>query len=173
MTPTEPDLPVVRSCSGQKSPHQVKLLSYKLQCFPSNSVLTSLKLMFTSKSIKPGQLLHSPSPLSFKAVNGHANNLPARRIASTSLNPNEDCHSSGQGSTSGSQSGQMGGRREEGEQGMTFPLEMRSDLPMNFSSTLERIVQQLDVLTQVSPLTLNPNLAALAKPLHFNPIWQL
>ncbi|XP_023992066.1 POC1 centriolar protein homolog B-like [Salvelinus sp. IW2-2015] len=105
--------------------------------------------MFTSKSIKPGQLLHSPSPLSFKAVNGHANNLPARRIASTSLNPNEDCHSSGQGSTSGSQSGQMRGRREEEwEQGMTYPLEMRLDLPMNFSSTLERIVQQLDVLTQ-------------------------
>lgn len=31
---------------------------------------------------------------------------------------------------------------------MRYPLEMRSDLPMNFSSTLERIVQQLDVLTQ-------------------------
>lgn len=94
--------------------------------------------------IEVGQALYTATT----AVNGHANNLPARRIASTSLNPNEDCHSSGQGSTSGSQSGQMGGRREEGEQGMTFPLEMRSDLPMNFSSTLERIVQQLDVLTQ-------------------------
>lgn len=170
MTSTEPQI-CCEVLFRSEVPAPRKPLRHKLQCFPSNSVVRSLKLMLTSKSIKPGQLLHSPSPLSFKAINGHANNLPARRIASTSLNPNEDCHSSGQGSTSGSQSGQMGGRREE-EQGMRYPLEMRSDLPMNFSSTLERIVQQLDVLTQVSPLTLNPNLAALAKPLHFNPIWQ-
>ncbi|CAB1322790.1 unnamed protein product, partial [Coregonus sp. 'balchen'] len=108
-------------------------------------------LAFTPKSIKLGQLFHSTSPLSFKAVNGHANGLPAQQVASTSLNPNEDCHGSGQGSTSGSQSGRIGGRREveeEGEQEMTSPLEVRSGLPMNFSSTLQCIVQQLDVLTQ-------------------------
>lgn len=57
------------------------------------------------------------------------------------------------GATARSQTGaSVGGRgrREEEERGQTHPLEVLSGHPSSLDSTLRHIVEQLDILTQVS-----------------------
>lgn len=66
-------------------------------------------------------------------------------------------HSAGRaGLIAGSQTGagggggRGGGRREDEARGQTHPLEVLSGHPSSLDSVLRHIVQQLDILTQVS-----------------------
>lgn len=68
-----------------------------------------------------------------------------------------DESASGAGAAVWSQTGNGGGGRgrreeedEEEERGQTHPLEVLSGHPSSLDSTLRHIVQQLDILTQVS-----------------------
>lgn len=88
----------------------------------------------------------------------HSNGLPACHVASSSVEGWTADHSAGrESSTAGSQSfaGRGGrGRREHAEEvrGQTHPLEVLSGHPSSLDSILGHIVQQLDILTQVSHL---------------------
>lgn len=84
----------------------------------------------------------------------HSNGLPKHHVGSSRVEGWMGHDSaSGTGATAGSQNGaSMRGRgsREEEESGQTHPLEVLCGRPSSLDSTLQHIVQQLDILTQVS-----------------------
>lgn len=119
----------------------------------------------------------SLSPFCFQLLNGrrrlspaqaathsrHSNSLPAGQVAGSRLEAWKEHESAnGAGLTAGSQAGAGGGGRgrrreevdeyeeEEEDRGQTYPLQVLSGYPVALDTTLQHIVQQLDILTQVS-----------------------
>lgn len=103
------------------------------------------------------QLLNAQShlaPMQATDNSHHSNGLPQRHVGSSRAEGWMRDKSGGrEGATAGSQTGgnrRGRGRREEEERGQTHPLEVLSSHPSCLGSTLRHIVQQLDILTQVS-----------------------
>lgn len=97
------------------------------------------------------------TPTQAAANSHHSNGLPARHVASPRVGGwTGDESTSRTGASAWSQTGAGGGGRgrreevEEEERGRTHPLEVLSGHPSSLDSTLQHIVQQLDILTQVS-----------------------
>lgn len=95
-------------------------------------------------------------PTQAAANSHHSNGLPTHHISGSRVEGWMGDESAGRaGVTAGSQTGAGSrgrGRREEeeGGRGQTRPLEVLSGHPSSLDSTLRHIVQQLDILTQVS-----------------------
>ncbi|XP_008290791.1 POC1 centriolar protein homolog B [Stegastes partitus] len=111
--------------------------------------------------IELGQAVHSTTLLNRKthstptqaSGNGHhSNSLPVHHAASSRVERWMGAESAaGEGLTAGNQTGpdrRGKGKGEEEEIAQTRPLEVLSGHPLGLDSTLQNIVQQLDILTQ-------------------------
>ncbi|KAM9854514.1 uncharacterized protein ACBR49_003067 [Aulostomus maculatus] len=85
------------------------------------------------------------SPTHASTNSHHSSNVPERHIASSGVEG-----WMGEESAGGAASTARGGRRwgEEESRGQTEPLNVSSSHPPGLNSTLQHIVQQLDILTQ-------------------------
>lgn len=106
------------------------------------------------------QLLNSwprLTPMQSAAANSHHyNGLPACHVANSRLDgwieggSASRAESTAENETRANRKEGKGRREEEVEMSQTHPLEVLSGHPSSVSSTLRHIVQQLDILTQVS-----------------------
>jgi len=101
------------------------------------------------------QLLNSwthLTPTQATANSQHFNHFPARHVTASRVEGWTGGEiASWAGSTTGNQeTGKESRVEEEEEMVRTHPLEVLSGHPSNLDSTLQHIVQQLDILTQVS-----------------------
>lgn len=106
------------------------------------------------------QLLNSwprLTPMQSAAANSHHyNGLPACHVANSRLDgwieggSASRAESTAENETRANRKEGKGRREEEVEMAQTHPLEVLSGHPSSVSSTLRHIVQQLDILTQVS-----------------------
>lgn len=137
--------------SSKKTPACLKRKALKI-----NQLKSSLSLPLSCFHLQLSSGRTHLMPTQAAANSHHSNGLPTHHISGSRVDGWMGDESAGRaGVTAGSQTGAGSrgrGRREEeeGGRGQTHPLEVLSGHPSSLDSTLRHIVQQLDILTQVS-----------------------